>query len=55
MKLENGINLFRAKNFNDAINEFLKLESKNKENHEVNFYLGLCYFELNSFNKSIKH
>ena len=55
MKLENGINLFRAKNFNDAINVFLKLESKNKENHEVDFYLGLCYFELNSFNKSIKH
>jgi len=55
MKLENGINLFRAKNFNEAINVFLKLESKNKENHEVDFYLGLCYFELNSFNKSIKH
>ena len=55
MKFENGINLFRAKNFNDAIKVFLNLDRINRENYEINFYLGLCYFELNSFDKSIKH
>ncbi len=55
MNLVNGINLFRAKNFNDANKLFLNLYRKNKENYEINFYLGLSYFELNSFDKSIKH
>ena len=55
MKFEDAINLFRTKNFNEAIEVFLNLKKKIKENPDINFYLGLCYFELNSFDKSIEY
>ena len=42
MKFEDAINLFRTKNFNEAIEVFLNLKKKIKENPDINFYLGLC-------------
>ena len=50
MNFSTGQNLVAQKEFGKALNVFLNLNDKNDL---INFYLGLIYFELNNFNKSV--
>jgi len=48
-----GQNLIKKKNFGDALNIFRSLIKSNNKNKIIYFYLGLVYFELNNYDKSI--
>ncbi len=50
MNFSTGQKLIAQKEFGKALNVFLNLKDKNDI---IYFYLGLIYFELNDFNKSI--
>ena len=50
MNFSTGQKLIAQKEFGKALNVFLNLKDKNDD---IYFYLGLIYFELNNFNKSI--
>ena len=50
MNFSTGQNLVAQKEFGKALNVFLNLNDKNDF---IYFYLGLIYFELNNFNKSV--
>ena len=48
-----GQKLVKQKEFGKALNIFLNLENNQDKDIRVFFYLGIIYFELNDFNKSI--
>tara|TARA_Y100000591_G_C21691438_1_gene623339 strand:+ start:641 stop:982 length:342 start_codon:yes stop_codon:yes gene_type:complete len=50
MKISIGQKFVAQKEFGKALNIFLNLKNKNDATY---FYLGLIYFELNNFSKSI--
>ena len=43
----------KAKEFGKALEIFQKIEKKNVKDKKIFFYLGLVYFELNKYNKSM--
>ncbi len=53
MNILEGQKLIKNKNYIEALDLFLKLEKKEVKDVSIFFYLGLIYFELNKFNKSI--
>ena len=53
MNLVEGQRFLKEKKFDKALNIFLNLEKKNNSDIRIFFYLGLVYFELNNFKKSI--
>ena len=53
MNFSTGQNLVKNKRFGEALNIFLNLLKNENKDKRVYFYLGLIYFELNSFDKSI--
>lgn len=53
MNFLEGQKLIKQKEFGKALYIFLKLEKNNNKDVRISFYLGLIYFELNSYNKSI--
>ncbi len=53
MNFSTGQKLVAQKEFGKALEVFKNLKRKENNNHDVLFYLGLIYFELNNFNKSI--
>ena len=52
MNFSTGQKLIAQKEFGKALNVFLNLKD---QNDDIYFYLGLIYFELNNFNKSIHY
>ena len=52
MNFSTGQKLIAQKEFGKALNVFLNLKDKNDD---IYFYLGLIYFELNNFKKSIHY
>ncbi len=50
-----GLKLVKQKEFGKALNIFLKLEKNSSKDPRVIFYLGLIYYELNSYEKSISY
>ena len=48
-----GQKLVKQKEFGKALNIFLSLLVNEDKDKRVYFYLGLIYYELNSFDKSI--
>ena len=48
-----GQNYIKNKDFKKALIFFSNLEKSDKKNSSIFFYLGLVYFELNKFDKSI--
>ena len=55
MELDFGKRLIDQKNFKDAEVVFLKLLKNKKESFEINYFLGLVYFELKNTTKSFFH
>ena len=55
MNLIDGQRLLKEKKFNKALDIFLNLEKNNYSDERIFFYLGLIYFELNYFDKSISY
>ena len=53
MNLSQCQNLIKRKEFGAALKYLLKFEKNNTSDIQVLFYLGLVYFELNKFDKSI--
>ena len=53
MNFFEGQKLVKQKEFGKALNIFLKLEKKGENDLKIFFYLGLIYFELNKYHKSI--
>ena len=49
-----GQKFIKQKEFGKALKVFKELEKKNKDTR-INFYLGLIYFELNNFSKSVSY
>ena len=55
MNLTEGQRFLKEKKFNKALKIFVNLEKNNYYDNRVFFYLGLIYFELNHFEKSISY
>ena len=55
MELDFGKKLIVKKNFRDAEKIFLKLLNYKRESFEINYFLGLIYFELKDTKKSFFH
>ena len=55
MELNFGKRLIVQKNFRDAETIFLKLLKNERESFEINYFLGLIYFELKNTKKSFFH
>tara|TARA_Y100001970_G_scaffold292880_1_gene436348 strand:+ start:3238 stop:4590 length:1353 start_codon:yes stop_codon:yes gene_type:complete len=55
MSFLEGQKLIKQKKFGKALDIFLNLEKKEKKDLRVFFYLGIIYFELNNYNKSISY
>ena len=55
MNLNEGKTLIKQKKFSKALEVFLNLEQQKNFDSKVFFYLGLAYYELNNFNKSINY
>ena len=55
MNFIQGQKLVKQKEFGKALNIFLKLDKKNSNDLKIFFYLGLIYYELNKYEKSIKY
>ncbi len=53
MNFFDGQKLVKQKEFGKALSVFLKLQKKSSKDVRIFFYLGLIYFELNKYNKSI--
>ncbi len=53
MNLINGQRFLKEKKFNKALDVFVNLEKNNYSDDRIYFYLGIIYFELNHFDKSI--
>ena len=53
MNLINGQRFLKEKKFNKALDVFVNLEKNNYFDDRIYFYLGITYFELNHFDKSI--
>ena len=53
MNISEGQKLIKNKEYAKALTYFLNLKKKNIKNTNINFYLGLIYFEFNKFTKSI--
>ena len=53
MNISEGQKLVKNKEYGKALIFFLNLEKKNCKSSNIFFYLGLIYFELNKFSKSI--
>ncbi len=53
MNISEGQKLIKNKDYKKALNFFLNIKKKEVKNTNIFFYLGLIYFELNKFNKSI--
>ena len=53
MDISQGINHIKQKNFVTALNFFLELEKNHKEDPNLFFYLGIIFYELGDFKKSI--
>ena len=49
-----GQNYIKNKEFKKALILFSNLEKSDTKTSSIFFYLGLVYFELNKFDKSIK-
>tara|TARA_Y100000590_G_scaffold437331_1_gene558858 strand:+ start:784 stop:2148 length:1365 start_codon:yes stop_codon:yes gene_type:complete len=55
MDIKIGQKFVKQKEFTKALDFFLKISDKKKNNSTVNFYLGLIYSELNDFKKSVEY
>lgn len=55
MNLTEGQRFLKEKKFNKALKIFVNLEKNNYYDNRIFFYLGLIYFELNHFEKSISY
>ncbi len=53
MDISHGINLIKQKKFVTALNFFLELEKNNNQDLNLLFYLGVIFYELGNFTKSI--
>ena len=53
MNFSTGRQLIAQKEFGKALDVFLNLKNISDEKNEILFYLGLIYFELNYYKKSI--
>jgi len=53
MDISEGINHIKKKNFVTALNFFLDLEKNSKQDLNLFFYLGIIFYELGDFKKSI--
>ena len=53
MNFLEGQNYIKKKEFGKALNFFLKLEKEKIQDDKIFFYLGVIYFEINEFEKSI--
>ncbi len=53
MNLIEGQRFIKEKKFNKALDVFVNLEKNKQSDNRIFFYLGLVYFELNDFIKSI--
>ena len=53
MDISPGLNHIKQKNFVTALNFFLKLEKNHKQDLNIFFYLGIVFYELGDFKKSI--
>ena len=53
MNFLEGQNYIKKKEFRKALNFFLKLEKEKIQDDKIFFYLGIIYFEINEFEKSI--
>mgnify|MGYP001185501300 FL=1 len=53
MDISPGLNHIKQKNFVTALNFFLKLEKNYKQDLNIFFYLGIVFYELGDFKKSI--
>ncbi len=55
INLIDGQRLLKEKKFDKSLKIFLYLEKKNCSDPRIFFYLGLIYFDLNQFDKSISY
>lgn len=55
VNLEAGLTYLSKANFENALDEFLKLLPKHEKWWELNYYLGLCYKGLGQYEKAIEY
>ena len=56
LKIQEGIDLYRAKNWDKALKEFLSIKTSDlndEEKMELSYYLGLCYTKLKQYDKAL--
>jgi len=55
-KIQEGVNLYRKKNWDKALKEFLSLDKSEfnfDEKNEIAYYLGLCYTKLKQYDEAL--
>ena len=55
MNFLQGQKFLKQKEFGKALEIFKKIEKKNTKDKRIFFYIGLAYFELNKFDKSVDY
>ncbi len=50
---EAGIKLYRAKRYQNALEEFLQVDSDPAEDVDLSYYIGLCYANLEMYEKAL--
>jgi tetratricopeptide (TPR) repeat protein len=57
-RIQKGIDVFRMKNWNTALKEFLSVDTSgfnNDEKMELAYYLGLCYTKLEKYEEALTY
>jgi len=57
-KIQEGIRLYRAKDWDKALDEFLSADVSDfndDEKMELSYYMGLCYTKLKQYEKALNH
>ncbi|MCL2215039.1 MAG: tetratricopeptide repeat protein [Treponema sp.] len=55
-KIQEGVNLYRIKDWDNALKEFLSLDRSGfsfDEKNEIAYYLGLCYTKLEKYDEAL--
>jgi len=57
-KIQTGVRLYREKNWDKALKEFISLDKSNfnfDEKNEIAYYLGLCYTKLEKYDQALTY
>jgi len=50
-----GLYYHKSKHYQDALTQYLKAESMDPESSEIQYNIGLAYYDLKDYDASVRH